>query len=123
MKTTVRILAVASALLCAMTLFQACQMLGAPVPQSFSERVAVAYASVTGVRQTAASLVRADMISPDDAQNIQNQADTARQGIDVARRLHEQGASVAAEDRLAAMVVILQELNSYLADRQPRGDR
>lgn len=96
----------------------ACQTLGLPTAQTFNERTAVALAGVTTVRDTARALVTTGAISADDAQNIQTQADTAREGINVARGLHASNPG-GAENRLSAAVTILQALQTYLNARKP----
>jgi hypothetical protein len=61
-------------------------------------------------------LLQAKKISAEDAQNIQTQADTARAGVDISRKLCGTDPA-AADNRLTAAVTILQALSTYLATR------
>lgn len=95
----------------------ACAQLGLPTPQTFEERLTVGISSVTAARQTALTLLQANKISADDAQNVQDQADNVRQALDIARSLKAANLS-AAEDKLSAAISALNVLNTYLARRQ-----
>jgi hypothetical protein len=110
-----------------------CQALGLPAAKTFNERLAAGYTTVTAVREATSSWVdgqvRIAQGEPDlakrtqklaavraDAQNIQAQADTARQGLDVARGL--KGVDLKnAEARLASTLRILQALQQYLGSK------
>ncbi len=95
----------------------ACQIIGAPAPKTYSERLAGGYTTVISIRDTARVLLQGNAISADDAQNIQNLADQARTGLDLARTF---GATPKGEDRLATSLIILTELQTYLAKRSPK---
>lgn len=98
-------------------LLGACAFLGVPTAKSFNERLAVGYSTVTTVRQTATTLVQDDVISPNDAANVQQQADNARAGLDIASTL--KGVDLEAADaRLLASLQILHALEDYLRSRQ-----
>ena len=101
----------------ALLLMGACSYLGQPTPETFNERAAAAYASVTAVRQTALTLLQTGSITATDAQNVQEGADNARAGIDVARSIAVTNPSQA-ENRLTAAIVALNALNAYLASQQ-----
>jgi hypothetical protein len=98
-------------------LLAACQSIGVPNPETFNERLAVGYSSVTAVRQTATTLIVAGKISAGDAENIQAQCDNARVGLDVARTLKDTDLT-AANARLQAALTIVTALDSYLRARQ-----
>ena len=98
-----------------LTLAAACAQLGLPTPQTFSERLAVGYVAVTAIRDSATKLLVAKKISADDAQNVQNQADNARAGLDIARKLADVDAANA---KLASVQAALVGLQSYLAARK-----
>lgn len=100
----------------AIVLMTACSTFGVPVPQSFNEKVAVAISSVTEVRNTAATLLTSSKISVDDAKNIQEQADNARAGIEVAKAIHATDPSVA-ENRITAVLTGLNAISQYLATK------
>lgn len=94
-----------------------CATLGVDAPKTFNEKVAVALSTVTIVRDTTISLLTADHITAEDAENIQTQANNARNGIDIARQLHATNPGPA-ENRLDAAVTILKALEDYLRGRQ-----
>lgn len=93
-----------------------CQTLGIPQAETFNQRLAVGYATVTGTRQTALSLLQAGKIDAGDAQNVQNQADNARAGLDIARSLSAT-APQAADSKLSAVLTGLNALDAYLKTR------
>ncbi len=97
-------------------LLTSCQTLGVPTPQTFNEKEAAAVSSVTAIRSTAASLLTADKITAADAQNIQTQADTAREAIVVASTIHATDPA-AADNRLTAIITGLNAISAYLATR------
>lgn len=126
------ILAFSVALPAILTL-QGCASLGLPVAQSFNERLASGYTTVTAVREATSAWVdgqvRAAQAEPDqakrdallkavkaDAQNIQAQADQAREGLDIARSLSDLNFE-AAEERLVSTLRILEALQTYLEGR------
>ena len=111
------LMAIKRAMVLALLLLGACAYLGQPTPETFNERAAAAYASVTAVRQTALTLLQTGNITPADAQNVQEGADNAREGIDVARSIAVTNPGQA-ENRLTAAVVALNALNAYLASQQ-----
>jgi hypothetical protein len=116
MKTVSRVFLGATVAILAFAMV-ACASLGVPTPKTFNERLAAGYTSVTTVRQLGTTLVTAGKITPDDAQNIQAQANTARSGLDIAKTLSAT-LPVAAEDKLTATLVILVELQKYLDMKQ-----
>jgi hypothetical protein len=92
-----------------------CAALGVPTPQSFNERVAAGYVSVTGVRTTAATLLNGQVISSSDAENVQKQAEVAREALDVARTLP----AIDAENKLTSALSILEAARAYLCAKSP----
>lgn len=90
-----------------------CAFLGVPVADTFAKRATLALSNVTAVREATTNLVTAGAITADDAQNVQDQADTARAGIDLAITFAATDPTQA-ENRLAAAQVILDALKSYL---------
>jgi hypothetical protein len=97
-------------------LLAACQSLGVPSPQTFNEKEAAAISTVTAIRGTALSLLTSNKITAADAQNIQAQADNAREAIQVADQIHAANPE-AGGDRLTAIVAGLTALQTYLATR------
>lgn len=87
------------------------------VPKTFNERLAAGYVTVTSVRQTTTTLLQGGKISSTDAQNVQKQADSVREGLDVARQL-KLALPQAGEDKLTATLAVLTSLQTYLEARQ-----
>jgi hypothetical protein len=99
-----------------LVLLSACSVLGVPTPQTFNEKEAMAISSVTAIRSTALSLLEANKITAADAQNIQKQADTAREAIVVAETIHQANPAGGA-DRLTAIIAGLTAIQTYLATK------
>lgn len=97
-------------------LLSACQTLGVPQADTFNKKLAAGYTTVTGIRNTADALLSAQKITPDDAQNVNDQADNARTGLDLARQMHATNPA-AGDARLDAVVTGLAALNAYLATK------
>lgn len=94
----------------------ACATLGVEAPKTFNERLAAAYTMVTAARDTTATLLTSGKVSAAEAQNIQQQLDNARTGLDLARQVH--GTSPPAGDaKLDAIVTGLTALQAYLSTR------
>ncbi len=100
-----------------LTLLAACSQLGIPKAETFNQRLAAGYTTVTSVRNSARILLNASAISATDAQNVQDQADQARAGLDLARSMHT-ALPDAGEDKLLSAQKILAGLTEYLAQRQ-----
>ncbi len=98
--------------MCAM-LLSACAQLGVPTPQTTEERIAATIVSVTAVRETTLTLLQAKKITPDDAENIQRQADNVRAGAIVARSLVGVD-STAADAKLQQTRAVLLAVQQYL---------
>lgn len=96
-------------------LLQGCATLGVPAPQTFNERLAAGYVSATSIRTSATTLLNGAVITSSDAENLQKQADVAREGLDVARTLP----ALQAEDKLQATLLILQAAQTYLCGKNP----
>lgn len=94
----------------------ACQTLGVTTPKTFNERLAAGYATVTGARDTTATLLTSGKLSAPDAQNVQRQLDNARTGLDLARQIHATNPP-AGDARLDAVVTGLTALQAYLQSR------
>lgn len=97
-------------------LLSACASLGVPSPQTFNEKEAAAISSVTAIRGTALSLLQSGKLTATDAQNIQTQADNARDAIKIADQIHAANPEAGA-DRLTAIIAGLTAIQTYLATR------
>lgn len=109
----------AVALLCVGLLLAACSgcaQLGLATPETFNQKAAVAYATTTQVRATAATLVNAKKLTAEDGKNVQDAADVARAGIETARKVHAVDPS-AGNAKLESVRIALQAVQSYLASR------
>ena len=98
-------------------LLAGCAALGVLPAKTFNEKAAAATISVTGARQTTLTLLQASKISPDDAENVQDQANNLRKGIDVARTIHETDAT-GGDTKLDATIQALQILTAYLEEHK-----
>lgn len=98
-------------------LLVACTSLGAPAPQTLNERIAVTVTAVTAVRQSTTTLLTAQKLSVQDAENIQRQADNVVAGAQIARTLA--GVDPAAADaKLQQTRQVLLALQAYLATKE-----
>lgn len=102
-----------AAFACLCWLLTACSVLGVTTPQTFNERLAAGYTTVTGIRNTAGTLLVSGKITVSDAENVQQQADNARTGLDLARQIYSDDAP-AGTAKLDSVVVALTALEAYL---------
>lgn len=93
-------------------------LVGCATLATFNSRLAAGYATVAEVRETATTLLEAGVITVDEAQNVQRQADRARAGLELARDLHEANPD-AGFDKLEAALTILAAAETWLQERQP----
>lgn len=94
-----------------------CAALGSATPDTFNQKLAVSVASVTEVRHTATTLFQAGKITATDAQNVQAQADVAREGLNIARGMSGTDLS-SASTRLEVANTALKALQAYLITKQ-----
>lgn len=94
-------------------LLAGCAQLGVPTPQTTAERIAVTLTAITAVRDSATTLLQAKKITPDDAQNIQAQADNVRAAAVIARSLLTTDPA-AADVKLQQTRAVLLALQQYL---------
>lgn len=100
----------------ALLLAAGCAYLGLSSPQTFNQKLAVGYSTVTAIQNTATTLVASGKITPDDAQNVLNQTAVITQSLDVARALYKVDPTTAAT-KLDSTIVVLQTLQAYLATK------
>ena len=94
-----------------------CSALGLPSPNTFNEKVAVGYSTVTALRTTAVTLLDDKKISAVDGQNVLQQTDNARAGLDIAREIHATQPD-AANSKLTSVLTGLRALDAYLRSRK-----
>lgn len=94
-----------------------CEALGTPAPQTTAQRIATTVASVTAVRESTRTLLVARKISPDDAANVQVQADNVIAGAQIARSLLTADPA-AADAKLQQTQAVLLALQAYLATKE-----
>ncbi len=103
-----------TAMLVLTVLMTSCAVFGVPPPETFNQRVSFALSNVTAVRESATEAVSSGSISADDAQNVQNQANTAREGIDIAVSIHATNPAQA-DQRLVAAQAVVDALKAYVS--------
>lgn len=101
----------------AVLLLAGCSWLGLATPQTFGQRVIYAYSQTESARLTAGNLLVTGRISSGDARNVQQQADVARQAIDIADQVYPTDPA-AAEAKLDATLKGLRLLLTYLETKQ-----
>lgn len=103
------------ALLLPIVLLVGCAQIGLQPAQTFDEKVAYAYGSVTSLRLSAVNALNAGTIMSADADKVQTLADQARAFLDGARAVNAAGDNAGAEDKLMRASIILTELQKYMA--------
>lgn len=92
-----------------------CAMLGVPPLTSFGDRLAAGYVTVKGARQFNTTLLNGQRIGSADAENVQKQLDTSREGLDVASTL----TGLDAENKLQSTLAIADAALGYLCKKNP----
>lgn len=95
----------------------ACAQIGLPPAETFSEKLAAGYSLNSQVRATATELLKAKKISVSDAEQVLEQTNNARAGLDVAREMSKFNLE-AADAKLTAIRTILVAVQTYLAARK-----
>lgn len=94
-----------------------CASLGVPPADTFSEKLAAGYSLNAQVRATATELLNAKKISSSDGQNVMDQTNNFRAGLDIARTMAMTNLE-SAESKLNAVRNGMTALQSYLASRK-----
>lgn len=94
-------------------LVAACASFGVPKLDTFNKRMAGAFVTLTEVRKTNLQLGVSGLTSKQDVKNVNDQLDSLRQGLDVARQYEalEQGAG---DDKLQLTISALLALQTYV---------
>lgn len=105
------------AIFCSLILIiSGCSALGLPVPQTFNQKLAVAYGGVTTVITTDQTLLAAGTITVADAKNVESQADNVKDALDIARKVYATDQTTGG-NKLASAVTALGALQDYLATK------
>lgn len=99
-------------------LFAGCESIGIQTPKTFNERMVAGYKTVEAISNSAGILLDGGKLSAADARNVLQSATTAKEGLDVARSIHDAGDFSSAESRLAAAIAGLTALQAYLASKE-----
>jgi hypothetical protein len=97
-----------------LTLLVGCGSLGLQKAETFNEQWAYQQGNLTAIYSTVTTSVQVGSLSPDDAEKVIKEADSARVTLDAARIAYNAGDIKTAEGRLAASVALLTALQSYL---------
>lgn len=106
-----------SILILMLAILVACAQLGLATPETFNEKLAAGYVTVTEMVTTTTALLKAGKIKSDDAANIQVQVNTAKAGLDIAKQVAANDPK-AADAKLVAVRTVLTALSTYLATKQ-----
>lgn len=85
-------------------------------PDTFNQRLAIAYSTVTAIRISTTTLLDSQRISADDGMNVLQSTNAARAGLDVARKLSDTDLK-AADGKLTAIRTGLTALQKYINER------
>jgi hypothetical protein len=88
-------------------------LIGCATPQTFNQRLLVGYETVAETRTQTATLLNGRLISSADAENVQQQANLAREGLDIAKGMRSTQPQ-AAEQKLSSMQTVISALKAYL---------
>ena len=94
-----------------------CAALGLLSPENFGEKVAAGYVTVEAINSNTLLALQARRISPDDAENINTQADNLKAAIDIARAMKSKDPT-AANAKLTAATTALIALQTYLKSKE-----
>ena len=106
-------LGLALILLVAFAMLTGCAQLGVQAPKTFNEKAYAAALTIDSVQKQTSTLLKANKISPGDAENVLKAADVATEGIKVART-YATTAPTTANSKLDAAVAGLAALTAYL---------
>src|ERR1700704_4816459 len=116
-------------LLAALLLLSGCAALGLQTADTFNQKLAYAYGQVTAARKGATSVINASCPTPEsvqtdackaavaDGKHIQQMADEARQGLDLAKTYAAAGNIQQANVQLQLETAALTALQSYLLSK------
>jgi len=109
--------ALRSLFIASMLALTSCAQLGLPTATTFQDRLTAGYALNAEVRSTSTALLNAKKISSVDAENVLNQNDNARAGLDIARTIGRADPK-AGDTKLTSIRTVLIALQGYLATKK-----
>ena len=95
-------------------LLAGCAQLGLSTPQTFDQKLAVAYGSHTAIQRAAATELRAGHLKKADAQEVLTLADQSKVLLDAARMA---GDTTVAQNKLTLAVAVLTQVQAYINQR------
>jgi hypothetical protein len=110
------VLSVWLAVLSVFLAFGGCSSGMLPTAQTFDQKAVLALGTVTTIRQTATTLLKAKSISISDAENALTTTDAAAAGIVVARSLQASNPA-GATSKLDSVVLVLEAVRTYLSSK------
>ena len=95
----------------------ACGMLGLTPPQTFNQKLAYAYGSLTSARTATKDLLNSNRITAQEAKVMQRRADNVREFLDAARTAYAAKDSSTAETELKAATGLITALQEILKSK------
>lgn len=89
-------------------------------PQTFNQKMYVAYAGANTGLQVTTTLLEGKVINALDAQNVENQLVNVKAALDIARQV-EATNPAGGDAKLAAALTALSAVQTYLCTKQPKG--
>ena len=96
-------------------LLAGCAQLGLSTPQTFDQKLAVAYGTHTAIQRAAATELRAGHMKKADAQEVLTLADQSKVLLDAARMA---GDTTVAQNKLTLAVAVLTQIQVFLNKRE-----
>lgn len=88
------------------------------IPNTYNEKLAVAYSTLASIRQTTITLLKAGQLNVKQAKKIQASADSARSLLDMSTEFFKGGDTLSAAQKLEVAQKILDELTMKLQEKE-----
>jgi len=108
------------AVLAMLMLLTACAQVGLAPAETFDQKLAYGYSTVTAVRTSAAQALNAGSIDITDAKQALSVTDGARSALDAAGTAFRSGDTATATGKLEAATALLTQLQAYLNARSKK---
>ena len=95
-------------------LLAGCAQLGLSTPQTFDQKLAVAYGTHTAIERATATELKAGHLKKSDAQEVLTLADQSKALLDAARMA---GDTTVAQNKLTLAVAVLTQIQTYINTR------